>query len=1267
MSGNWVMTLGECTDPIHEFCAQTYLVEVALKSKLTMDVFLGLAVEDRIVGRPMPILVSLSDNRPIPGATVRVQITDPYDAVWNLTLYDDGLHGDGGTGDGFYANTFYQTFRAGSYIAVITAEGTSTLAGDFRRRLRASFNMDRVTDSDEDGMPDWWETGRCTDPKKSDAQEDPDQDGLSNLDEYRLGTDPCNPDTDNGGESDGSEVRRQADPLDPRDDRIARPRARAWPGVGLVWVRFTVKPEYDHMLIYRSLYPNRGFSLVASEVRPTGEWIDQNVDNGTEYCYRVVAVGQAGQESGASNTTCATPKRDPIPPTGWILINDGAPSTAFLDAQLTLWAVDNPVEEASEHPGAPPRPTNAHASGVTEMMLSNEGSLAGAVWEPYQTSKPWRLASQNDLATVYVKYRDAAGNESETFHASIQVVELLCRANKKLDLVWVLDTGPDMESYLDNVCRAIPATVQSLQDMGLEVRSTVLGITQNRACANQNVRDLLKTVASNHPSDWGPAVSDVAGHFKWQAEVARLIVPISNVGPEDGNPVDDPGPDRDAINAAIASANQMRVSVLPLIMPPQEAQYTQAILKLADDLAKATGGTVMRWGDPDLNITQTLLAAHSRNACVPHVRGVSPMCGIDETTTLVAFGRNLEAGLQVLVGGQPARDVAVNTDRTRVSFKIPLGLASGRTYDLRVELPGIVGSTLPGAITVGPCSNRCDGFTADDIHPPMWDLWDGEMEFQALASGSSLTARLYANGTAITLAAFDLGGTPLGSTIVADGATGEIGIPTVAGNIYRLRVSANRTGLAHFRLLTHGATWLRIPDDGDNWSGGVNPGPGENHGAESNPELGFDERWTEVGPQFATTVWYFNVLPGTNRLAVRVWGEWPYGDGHAGMEWVDPSGVVIPLVGPEGPMFDHTWTVANPAPGFWGLRLKADPPFSPWAQHYSLARLDVSNDDWLYLRTGSLAGPPCGPSVTLDPPEGNICLDKIFRLDIVIADVANLYGAEVHLTFDSARLEVVDAAGNPTYEIVPGPFLDPTQGLIGMNSADNVGGYIDYAISLRDPAPPAFGTGVLATVYFRPKATGTTTVSFDEVKLSEKPEPPAPAARIPADFRDATFEINDCRQAQIGALKGRVFLDGRLNHSGAKVSAEPGGHEVLTLPDGGFELSALPAGNYTVDVRKTSYLRAGDRNFTATGGSTLALPNVMLLGGDCNNNDTIDITDGAIASASFGFGTGQVGFDARADINGDGVVDIFDLVMVGNNFGCSVTDPTARCQRWNRP
>jgi len=656
-------------------------------------------------------------------------------------------------------------------------------------------------------------------------------------------------------------------------------------------------------------------------------------------------------------------------------------------------------------------------------------------------------------------------------------------------------------------------------------------------------------------------------------------------------------------------------------------------------------------------------------ACAPVITGVSPVCGIDEETTLTLFGENLAVGTRLFVGGALAREVTPNEDGTRMTFEIPLGLETGRTYDLRVEQAGVGSDSLPGGLTVGPCPDRCDHFMPGDIHPPMWDLWDGEMEFQALAASSSLTVRLYAHGGGMELSVEDIGGTPLGSTPVADGATGAMNVPTTAGDIYVIRVRARQEGMVHFRLMSWGAKWLRVPDDGDDWSGGVSPGPGENHGAESNPELGFDERWTEVGPEFATTIWYFNVLADTPRLAVHTWGEWPNGDGHAGMEWIDPNGVVIPLVGPEGPMFDHTWTVANPTAGFWGLRIKADPPFSPWAQHYSLARVDDSDDDWLYFRRGSLAGPPCGPSVTLDPPEGPVCLDDIFRMDIVVSDVANLYGAEVYLTFDPAMLEVVDAAGDPAFEIEPGPFLDPAQGILGLNSADNVGGFIDYAVSLKDPATPAFDFGVLATVYFRPKATGTTTVQFDQVKLSEKPEPPAPGAPITAEFRDATFEVDECFEPgqEAGALSGQVLLDGRLNHSGAEVGAEPGGHLVLTLPDGSFELAALTAGDYEVDVKKTSYLRAGERTFTVAGGGTLALPNVTLLGGDCNNDDGIDITDGAIASASFGFGTGQPGFDARADINGDGVVDIFDLVMVGNNFGCSVTDSDARCRRWDRP
>ncbi len=152
-----------------------------------------------------------------------------------------------------------------------------------------------------------------------------------------------------------------------------------------------------------------------------------------------------------------------------------------------------------------------------------------------------------------------------------------------------------------------------------------------------------------------------------------------------------------------------------------------------------------------------------------------------------------------------------------------------------------------------------------------------------------------------------------------------------------------------------------------------------------------------------------------------------------------------------------------------------------------------------------------------------------------------------------------------------------------------------------------------------------------------------------------------------GSLAGQVILDGRTDHSGAEVRADPGGHVTTTDAAGHYTLGPLPAGAYTVDVSHAGYLRAGEREFQVEAGQIIELPPVTLLGGDCNNSDTIDIADGAIASASFGFTAGQPGFDPRADITADGIIDIFDLTILGNNFGCTVADSSARCQRWDRP
>jgi hypothetical protein len=49
-----------------------------------------------------------------------------------------------------------------------------------------------------------------------------------------------------------------------------------------------------------------------------------------------------------------------------------------------------------------------------------------------------------------------------------------------------------------------------------------------------------------------------------------------------------------------------------------------------------------------------------------------------------------------------------------------------------------------------------------------------------------------------------------------------------------------------------------------------------------------------------------------------------------------------------------------------------------------------------------------------------------------------------------------------------------------------------------------------------------------------------------------------------------------------------------------------------------------------------------------NCDGLVDIFDLVLVAQNFGLANG---FDSRADANGDGAVDIFDLVIVAQNFG----------------
>ncbi|HJW29522.1 MAG TPA: hypothetical protein VJ508_09775, partial [Saprospiraceae bacterium] len=78
-----------------------------------------------------------------------------------------------------------------------------------------SITLTVLADFDGDGLPDVYENAHpclhAWDP--TDASLDSDHDGLSNMDEYRLGTDPCSADSDGDGYTDGTEFNNGSDPL----------------------------------------------------------------------------------------------------------------------------------------------------------------------------------------------------------------------------------------------------------------------------------------------------------------------------------------------------------------------------------------------------------------------------------------------------------------------------------------------------------------------------------------------------------------------------------------------------------------------------------------------------------------------------------------------------------------------------------------------------------------------------------------------------------------------------------------------------------------------------------------------------------------------------------------------------------------------------------------------------------------------------------------------------------------------------------------------
>ena len=128
----------------------------------------------------------------------------------------------------------------------------------------------------------------------------------------------------------------------------------------------------------------------------------------------------------------------------------------------------------------------------------------------------------------------------------------------------------------------------------------------------------------------------------------------------------------------------------------------------------------------------------------------------------------------------------------------------------------------------------------------------------------------------------------------------------------------------------------------------------------------------------------------------------------------------------------------------------------------------------LCVAIGSAAGATVAVITPASAQEGST-----FSITIQVQSVTDLYGAQFDLTFNPSVLEVLSVSEGPFLKQGAGTFwLAPT--------IDNVAGTIVDAAQVRlDVDDGVDGSGTLATISFRAKATGTSSLSLGGILLSD--------------------------------------------------------------------------------------------------------------------------------------------------------------------------------------
>ena len=338
-----------------------------------------------------------------------------------------------------------------------------------------------------------------------------------------------------------------------------------------------------------------------------------------------------------------------------------------------------------------------------------------------------------------------------------------------------------------------------------------------------------------------------------------------------------------------------------------------------------------------------------------------------------------------------------------------------------------------------------------------------------------------------------------------------------------------------------------------------------------------------------------------------------------------------------------------------------DPLWNPWADFpnpygdppgcdgsidvFDVAKV-ASDYDKKYLDIG-WAQPTGTPKITVYPNEMNVHKHQTFSVEVTITDVSDLWCYEFKLFY---KTDVLNCTG---VSLPSGHFLTPVNPsyiwifkLQYDNAYNATHGRVWVTVSLMCDEPGKDGSGTLVKINFETKEFGGTTLHFYDMVIGNSIPEAMPVIFVDGSVNILTTLTVLAEWNGTSLTTGYVYIDDEyVGRTGSSFKVVAGTRKVFVenyFWDGstGYRCSFTKWKDGSTDNPRTIWL---DKDTTIT-----ARFHAEYCPGDVNGDGVVNISDVILVCINLG---PVPPMPPICDVNCDGSVNVLDVIFVNNNLG----------------